>query len=382
MAKNILILRFPFTSAFGGLEKHTLNLFQKLKEKNINFFLLSSCPILLVEFKKRNWPAKKTWGSKEPVTIKRVLFFPLIAPLVFLNLWPRLFYYRLFKKTKILYCLSLTEKLILTIPARLIGYKVFWIEHVIPGRWLRLNPFRPLYIFNSYFAKIIAVSDAVQKKLIGLKASRKNIRLIYNGIAIKEELDEKNKRENLVAQTKINQTVFTIGTVCRLNKEKGIEYLLRAVSIAKDFIPSLQLIVIGDGPEKKNLIWLAKKLEIGDRTQFVGFQEELTNWIDGFEIFILPSVKKEAFGLVLLDAMAKAKPIIATKIGGIPEVILDQITGILIEPKNSEAIANAILHLFNHPKERARMGKNGLERVKTFFTLQRMAEEYYKLFYG
>jgi glycosyltransferase involved in cell wall biosynthesis len=382
MAKNILILRFPFTSAFGGLEKHTLSLFGKLKEKNIKFFLLSSCPILLGEFKKRNWPAKKTWGSREPVTIKRVLFFPLIAPFIFLNLWPRLIYYRLFKKTKILYCLSFTEKLILTVPARLIGYRVFWIEHVIPGRWLRLNPFRPLYIFNSYFAKIIAVSDAVQKKLISLKASKKNIRLIYNGIEINVKSDKDNKRENQAAQNKFNQTAFTIGTVCRLHKEKGIEYLLRAVSIAKDFIPSLQLIVIGDGPEKKNLIWLAKKLEISDRAKFVGFQEELTNWINGFEIFILPSVKKEAFGLVLLDAMSKAKPIIATKIGGIPEVILDQITGILIEPKNSEVMANAILHLFNNPEERARMGKNGLDRVKTFFTLERMAQEYYKLFYG
>lgn len=376
MLPNILILRFPYTSAFGGTEKHTLILFSKLKEKGVVFFLLTSCPILYGEFKKRGWPAKKVWGSREPVTFGRIFLFPIIALFVFIRLLPLLFYYRFFRKTKILYCLSFTEKLILTIPARLLGYKVFWIEHVIAGRWLRLNPFRPLYILNSYFSQIIAVSEAVKNQLIKLGVKAKKIKTIYNGIDLSQEPLGMTAAQNLSQLSKINYLPFTCGTVLRLHQEKGIEYLIQAVNIAKEFIPNLQLIIIGDGPERKKLIWLAKKLEIDDQIKFIGFQEEITSWINSFEIFILPSIKKEAFGMVLLEAMARSKPIIATKVGGIPEVVLDQKTGLLIEPKNSEAIANALIYLFNHPDEIKYMGENGRARVEQFFTIDRMVNEY------
>jgi len=381
MISNILILRFPYTSNFGGTEKHTLDLFSKLKERRVKFFLLTSSPILYKEFKKRNWPAQKIWAGREPVTLSQVFLFPFLAPLIFLRLWPLLFYYRFFHKTKILYCLSFTEKLILTLPARFLGYKIFWIEHVIPGRWLKLNPFRPLYVFNSHFVKIIAVSWAVKNQLIKLKIKEKKIKTIYNGIDLTPKKEAGNY-QNLAQISQFNYSPFTVGTVCRLHKEKGIEYLLGAIKIAANFIPNLQLIILGDGPEKKNLIWLTKKLEIDERVKFVGFQKNPTNWINNFEIFILPTAQKEAFGIVLLEAMAQAKPVIATKVGGIPEVVLDQITGLLVEPKKSEAIADALIYLFAHPEERKRMGENGRKRVETFFTLEKMVEEYYQEFKG
>lgn len=380
MIPNILILRFPYTSSLGGTEKHTLELFLKLKQRRTKFFLVTSCPILYNEFKKRNWPARKAWGNREPVTVFRVLAFPLLAPLIFFRLLPLLFYYRFSQKTEILYCLSLTEKLILTLPAWLLGYKVFWIEHVVAGRWLRLNPFRPLYILNSYFAKIITVSEAVKNQLIKLGARKKNIKIIYNGIDIEESERQADIFQNLAQPSKISYKPFTVGTICRLHKEKGVEYLLKAIKIALEFIPSLQLIVIGDGPEKKNLIWLAKKLEISGRVKFVGFQEDTIKWINSFEIFILPSIKKEAFGMVLLEAMARAKPVVATRVEGIPEVVFDQKTGVLVEPQNSEAIADAIIYLFSQPSVRKEMGENGKKRVEEFFALDRMVDEYYNEF--
>ena len=364
----------------GGTEKHTLELFSKLKQRRTKFFLVASCPVLYSEFKKRNWPARKVWGSREPVTFFRVLIFPILLPIIFFRLLPLLFYYRFYQKTKVLYCLSLTEKLVLALPARILGYKVFWIEHVVAGRWLRLNPFRLLYILNSYFVKIITVSEAVKNQLIKLGARKKNIKTIYNGIDIEESERQADIFQNLAQQSKISYKPFTVGTICRLHKEKGVEYLLKAIKIAQEFIPSLQLIVIGDGPEKKNLIWLTKKIELINRVKFVGFQDDIINWINGFEIFILPSIKNEAFGMVLLEAMARAKPIVATRVGGIPEIVINQKTGILVRPQNSEEIADALIHLFAHPLERVKMGEDGKKRVEEFFTLNRMVDDYYNEF--
>ncbi len=378
MLPNILILRFPYTSALGGTEKQTLSLLAKLRERGVNFFLLSSCSILLAEFQKRNWPARKIWGSREPVTPGRVLLFLFLAPLLLFSLWPWLVYYRLRKKTKILYCLSLTEKLVLTIPARLLGYKVFWVEHVIPGRWLRLNPWRLLYLFNSFWVRIIAVSEAVKKTLVGLGVSEKRIRVIYNGIELAAPENYRENKRKFISLDQSERRAFTVGIISRLNREKGVEYLLGAIKIAQEFIPELELIVIGDGPEKKNLIWLAKELQLNHQVKFVGYQEKVIDWIDSFDVLVLPTTKKEAFGLVLLEAMARGKPIIATKVGGIPEVILDQKTGLLVKPQSGEEIANALIYLFNHPETRDFLGQNGRERVSKHFTLDRMTEDYYQ----
>jgi len=378
--KNILILRFPYASAFGGAEKQTLSLCQRLKERKEKFFLLSSDPVLLREFRARGWPARKVWGSREPVTLGRVVFFPFVAIFLFLRLWSALLYYRFFKRTKILYCLSLTEKLILTLPARILGFRVFWIEHVIPGRWLRLNPFRPLYIFNSYFARVIAVSEAVKKQLVKYSISGKRIRVIYNGIDLKEVLAKEGGVKDVVATAKISHMTFTIGTICRLTKEKGVDHLLKAIAAAQEFIPHLELVVIGDGPEKKNLVWVAKKLGIGQKVKFVGFQENVIDWINNFEIFVLPTREKESFGLVLLEAMARGKPVVATSVGGIPEVVEDKVTGLLVPPKDSATLGDALIYLYTRPDKRKEMGERGRERVLKLFTLERMVEEYVQEF--
>lgn len=387
MAANfsgILILKFPHSSAFGGQERHTLDLFQKLKDRGASFYLLGSCPFLHEEFKKRNWPAKKNWGGREPVTLIRALIFPITAILVFFWLWPQLLYYRVKKKTKILYCLTLTEKLVLTLPARIFGFKVYWLEHKIVGRWLRLNPWRLLYIFNSNFSQIIAVSEAAKESVRKLGVRKKIITVIYNGLdeaAVRTEMLEQRAIYNILAeQNNRSRYIFRVGTICRLTKEKGLEYLLQALSRAKEIIPHIELTIIGDGPEKNNLIWMAKKIGIADRVRFIGFQPKVSRFLADWEIFILSSALPEAFGLVILNAMALRKPVIATKIGGIPEVVEDGETGILVPPKNLEQLAEAIINLEREPERRKKLGDAGHERFKKYFTLDRMAEEYIREF--
>ncbi|MDD5043846.1 MAG: glycosyltransferase [Patescibacteria group bacterium] len=370
---NILIFKFPYSSQFGGGEKHTIALTEKLKDRGINFYLVSSCSVLVPEFKHRDWPVLKLWAGVEPVAVWSLLLFPFFAPFIFLELFLVLLYYRFFKKIKILYCLSLTEKVLMTPWARLLGIRVVWVEHTSIGRWLRFNPLRLLFILWAPLAKIITVSYAVEKQIRKLGVRAKQVRVIYNGI----DLDVcpfspavRNYRDH-----------FTVGTICRLSREKGVEYLLQAMAIAKEFIPTLRLVVVGDGPERQRLMWLTRQLSIENSVLFVGFQQEFEKWISGFDIFVLPSVKKESFGMVSLYAMACGKPVVATRVGGIPEVVDAGKSGILVEPKNAEVMAQAIINLHRHPEWRREMGFYGRKAVEERFSEEKMLGEYQRLFH-
>jgi len=282
---------------------------------------------------------------------------------------PALLLFRL-RGFNVLYCLSLTEKIVLTPWAKLLGYRIVWQEHVSIQRWLTLNPYRIFYQLFSRLVKIVAVSESVKQELLSMKIPGNNIWIIYPGLdlAIFSGYQPTNR-----------QGAFVVGTIGRLVKEKGIEFLLQAVKIAQKFIPNLRLVIVGDGPERKNLEWLANKLEFSQQVLFVGWQEEPAKWLNNFDIFVLPSARRESFGLVLLEALALKKPVIASKLGGIPEIIKNKKTGLLVKPGNARQLAQAIIDLFNKPAQRAELGAAGYQLIKEKFTLEKMIEKYYQV---
>lgn len=372
--RKILILKFPYSSLFGGGEKHTITVVEGLIKKGFSFYLVSSCVVLLDEFKKRGWNYKKIWAPKEPVSKLSIIFFPFVAPIFFIRLLLLLIKYRFVQKVREIYCLSLTEKILITLPARMIGIKVVWMEHVSPNRWLTMNPLRFLYTFYSRFAMIIVVSNTIREEFVReIHITPKRILTIYSGV----DLPPMTMHD---IRARVNSDEFIIGTVARLEKEKGIEYLIRAVDIAKDVIPKIRLVIVGDGTERRNLNWLVNSLHMTEMVQFVGFQDHATDWIKNFDLFILPSAIRESFGIVLIDAMAHLRPVIASRLGGITEIIDHSDTGILVEPKNPESIANAIIYLYNHPQETMEMIRKARLKVETNFAKQKMLDEMEKVF--
>lgn len=372
--KNILILKFPFSSLFGGGEKHTISLVEGLKREGYSFFLASSCSVLLKEFNNREWHNKKIFAPKEPVSKISIILFPFLAPFFSIRLIILLINFRIKHKTKIVFCLSLTEKILITLPAKILGMKVIWMEHVSPNRWLTLNPYRYFYTFNSRMATTIVVSESIRNEFVEkIHVKSKKIITIYSGVDIPEITNHDIK-------ARVNNGEFIIGTIARLEKEKGIEYLIRAIDIVKDIIPKVKLIVIGNGSEKRNLLWLTNSLDLREKVQFVGFQDHVDQWIINFDVFVLPSAIRESFGLVLIDAMANLRPVIASKIGGITEIVDHRETGMLVEPKKSEAIANAIIYLYNHPEETVKMIKNARTKVEKNFAIEKMLNEFNKVF--
>lgn len=371
--KNILIFKFPYSSLFGGGERHTILLVEELSRKDFSFHLVTSCPVLLKEFKERRWKAQKIWAGREPVSKGALLLWPLTAPFVSIIFFFTLLYYRLWRKTSILYCLSLTEKILATLPAKLLGMKIFWVEHVTVERWLSKNPLRVFYKMLARLTTIVVISQAIKNQLkdvIGI--NEKNIVVIYNGVDLRK-FKMKEYRWGKVAR-------YNIGCVARLEKEKGIEFLIQAIKIVKEFIPFVRLIIVGEGQEKRKLIWLSERLGLKEIIQWVGYQQEVEKWYGYFDAYVLPSVKRESFGITLVEAMACGIPVIASKIGGTTEVVDPKKTGLLAKPGDSQDLADQLMYLFNNRSEVREIVIKAREKVEEMFSLERMARDFYLLF--
>lgn len=370
---KILIFKFPYNSLFGGGELHTLQLVENLSKKGFNFYLVSSCKVLLSEFKKRNFPIQKIWVGKEPVSIKGIIFFTLISPYLFWRLFLILFKYKIKYKTNILYCLTLTEKLLATLPAKFLGYSIFWIEHLRIERWLTSNPFRPFYVLLSKLVTTIVVSAALKKQLIELGLDKNKVKVIYNGVDI-------NKFRIKSSKSRVKNNKFIVGTVCRLCTEKGVDYLIKSFKKVLDQGFNVELHIVGVGPEKENLKKLAENFEINDKIKFLGFQKDLPKILSTFDVFALTPTRRESFGIAVAEAQASGIPAVVTNISGLPEVVKNDVTGFVVPARDIDAITLAIVKLLKNPNLRIKMGKEGRKRVEKYFSLKRMIDDFKKVF--
>lgn len=379
-----LFLKFPYSSAFGGGELHTIQLAERLLKRGADIFLVSSCNVLLREFQKRRLYVEKAYAGLEVVSKLAIILFPFTFFFIYIRLSWLLLRYRLFYKVDVLYCMSLNEKLLATIPARILGIRVYWVEHLLIERWLLQNPFRFLYIWMSRFVRVIAVSHAVKTQLENLGVREKNLHVIYNGIDVNEfqEIAMPSKIAHLAIDEIQNDRYPVVGTMSRLAPEKGIRYLLQAAERVITNMPRALFVIIGEGPERRYLEDLARKLGIYDHIFFLGFlpHKEALGVVSALDIFTLTPISGESFGIAVAEAMMLQKSVVATDIGGISEVVEDNKTGIIVRSKDVEGISNAIMRLAAYRDESLEMGLRGKARVQDKFTLDRMTQRFYQLF--
>jgi len=194
--------------------------------------------------------------------------------------------------------------------------------------WLK----RKLKKFLSLFTKkIVAVSEAVKQYSISVDLiNNKKIVVISNGINVQEffGISKKNYSQPPI-----------LGVIGRLEKQKGHEYLFEALNLIKT-IPWV-LWVVGDGSLKNKLEKLAKDLSLRERIIFLGARRNIVEILSKIDIFVLPSLW-EGLGLAVIEAAAAGKPIVASRVGGILEIIEHEVTGILIEPKNVKSLADGL----------------------------------------
>lgn len=365
---KVLVLKFPYSSTFGGGEKHTITLVEKLSAHS--FYLLSTCSVLLPEFTKRQWHAKKIWAGTEPVTPLALLLFCITAPFISLNLlrWSIVYKYRYNIDTVI--CLSLTEKVLLTPWLRLLGIKVIWIEHLQIERWLMKSPLRLLYVLWSHLVTIVAVVEAVKQQLVQLGVPKQHVTVIYNAIDVSRFTPQPSDPHTV-------QQHYQVLYVGRLAKEKGIDDLIRAIEQLHKKIPRISLTIVGEGYWQADLEALAQELGLSTNIRFVGFQANIQRWLAESHVVVLPSTRRETFGIVIAEALAMMKPVIVTTSGGVHEVVGSH--GWVVEPHAPDQIAQALEAVYTDYEAALEKTKHGRSRVLERFQESRMIQEYDQL---
>lgn len=169
------------------------------------------------------------------------------------------------------------------------------------------------------------------------------------------------------------------GAVGALVAHKGHRYLIEAAAQAVRDVPDARFVIFGEGDLRRPLEKLIADLGLEKHVILGGFRPDVLSLLKGFDFFVMPSVT-EGLGTSLLDAMACGKPIVASRVGGIPEVVVDGKTGILVPPKDSEALADAIVRMMKDQAAAKTMGNLGYTRVIERFTVERMVEETHAIY--
>jgi glycosyltransferase involved in cell wall biosynthesis len=187
-----------------------------------------------------------------------------------------------------------------------------------------------------------------------------SVRVIYNGVP-----------DTPIAPLPLRVDGPVIGSVGRLSSEKGHDVLLRALAA----LPGVTAVLVGDGPDRSSLEALARELGVSDRLIMPGWREDPRPWLPTFDVFAMPS-RLEALGLAMIEAMLASRPVVASSVGGIPEVVSDGETGLLVPPDDPEALAGALRLMLGDEARRESMGTLGRSVAMEKFAVSRMVQSY------
>jgi len=237
-------------------------------------------------------------------------------------------------------------------------------------------------IINSGIAIcLIAVSNQVKEYAVSHeRVKEKKVKVILNGIELPNKAtSEKSRRMDILNELGLNTDNKLILSVGRLTRQKGQSYLVDAIPYVVEKFPSATFVFAGDGYLLSDLEKKSKKLKIESNLHFIGLRTDIADLLIAADIFVLPSLS-EGLPISLLEAMSVGLPVVATQVGGIEDVIENEIGGLVIPPKNFPSLATAIIRLLENPDEAEKMGRIGREQVYSRYTVGQMCQSYEDLF--
>lgn len=213
---------------------------------------------------------------------------------------------------------------------------------------------------------VIAVSRAVAERVTNIRPV-----VVYTGVPVAESL----------IPSRESTTERVLGTAARLLAQKGIGYLLHSLASLRSEFPNLVLEIAGSGPERTTLERTTRALGLTDRVRFLGWVNDLAPLFGRWEAFVLPSLE-EGLPVAPLEAMAAGLPVVATDVGGIPELVENGRTGWLVPPGDSQALAERLRQLLGDREKRLSMGAAGFARARRQFAVERMVKEIADIYDG
>ncbi len=246
-------------------------------------------------------------------------------------------------------------------------------------RWRRLN--RQLW---RRLDAGIAISGAVAEFARQIEgAPTEKLHIVRYGMEYRWLSDEAIEcaRQNLRAELGLPPDTPLLGMVCRLVQQKGVPYSLEALRRIQSDFPQAQLVIIGDGEKAGELRQLATALGVAERVHWLSWRENAVELMAALDVLLVPSLW-EGFGLVVLEAMSRRVPVIASRVSALPEVVVHGETGILIEARDVDGLASAIARLLGDRALRKYMGLLGAARLEEYFSAEGMVDETLAVYEG
>ena len=216
---------------------------------------------------------------------------------------------------------------------------------------------------------VIAMSRQIEQSLIAGGVSVKNVRTVYSGIDLSEK-QPTHDDQAIRQMIGLPNGAVVLGTVANLFPRKGYEVMLRALPAIVRVVPTVHYVIVGsdDTDYADRLKRLAHELKIADRVHIVGFQDPVQPFLAALDLYVHPALM-EGFGIAVVEAMAMGKAVVATTTGGLPEVVAQGETGLLVPPADVESFAAAVVSLLEDRVRREQMGRNGKARAQERFSL-------------
>jgi glycosyltransferase involved in cell wall biosynthesis len=218
---------------------------------------------------------------------------------------------------------------------------------------------------------IIFVSEGQRKRLENLGIKGRRSWVVRNAVAAASLTDTAcgDLREEVLERLGIPNAIEMVVSAGRLSPEKGHRFLVEAVGMLRGGINNTHFVFCGDGPCQNELEKRSKELGISEICHFAGFRHDLKEIFQAMDLLVLPSLT-EGLPNVVLEAYACAKPVIATSVGGVPEIVEDGVNGILVPPERADLLAEAIKSCLVAPEKRRMMGEAGYQKVKSEFAFE------------
>ncbi|MDZ7333335.1 MAG: glycosyltransferase [candidate division KSB1 bacterium] len=242
--------------------------------------------------------------------------------------------------------------------------------------------------FSNYFADLILTNSKIMQREIICKehVSSNKISMVYNGLDPCQFTKTVNKKKK-VLELGLHEDKFIITVISNIRPIKGLEFFIEAASKVTKNCPNVQFIIVGGDAiaadqlvgYKQKLVQLIRQLNLENKVFFLGSQSEVAEILAITDVYVQPSLS-EGFSNTILEAMAAGKPVVATDVGGNPEAVLHEITGLIVPPKDSEAIANAVITLLEDKELAMRLGQSARTRIETEFSIDRMTRQMEELY--
>jgi len=229
-------------------------------------------------------------------------------------------------------------------------------------------------LYKKWTEKIVTVAEVVKQDLIkNNQIELSKITAIHSSLML-DRFSPSLNGQKIKASLNIKEGTLLVGMVGKLSKHKDYPNFLRASKVIQEEFPSTQFLIVGEGSEGKKLKTLAKELGVESSVSFLGYREDIPQILAALDVFVLSS-EVEGSPAVIKEAMALGKPVVTTKVGGIPEIIEDGVSGILVPPHNPKLLAKGIRDILRNREKGEIMGEEASKIIREKFTPQKLASQ-------